>query len=235
MPTISPVATVQDHPLQFQPSLPTLTRGRLKVLSYDFIVSPYFMQLCFQCWHFCTDILVLAVHKGFSPPSKVSNYLNKFDYSPIDCYSTEMPSHPSPHHETWYLSYKLSREILLPSFNYSNNGRVFLQDGTIFYSPNCSRPAIIPLQTNYSSPPFNQPPLNSSMFKQPIWWTEFGASWALPHWPQASRPLLFLDISDWTRILFSLSTVDHPQYQLPPIFCGLKNPFCTDDGSWTAF
>ena len=85
-----------------------------------------------------------------------------------------MPSRLSPHHETWYLSYESSREISLPSFDNSNNGRVFLQDGTIFHSPNCSRPAIIPPQTNYSSPPFNQLRLNSSMFKQPIWWTEFG-------------------------------------------------------------
>ena len=145
---------------------------------------------------FCTDILVLAVREGFSPPSKVSNYLNKFDYSPIDCYSTEMPSHPSPHHETWYLSYKLSREISLPSFDYSNNGRVFLQDGTIFHSPNCSRPAIIPLQTNYSSPPFNQPRLNSSMFKQSIWWTEFGGWLSFIPLAQASRLVLFLDTSD---------------------------------------
>ena len=183
------------------------------------------MWLGFQCWHFCTDILVLAICKGFSPPSKVSNYLNKFDYSPINCYSPEMPSRPSPHHETWYLSYESSWEISLPSFDNSNNGCVFLQDGTIFHSPNCSRPAIIPPQTNYSSPPFNQPRLNSSMFRQPIWWTEFGAGWTLPHWPQASHPLLFLDTSDWTRILFSFSTVDHPQYWLPPIFCGLENPF----------
>ena len=48
-----------------------------------------------------------------------------------------------------------------------------IQGFMIFHSPNCSRPAIIPPQTNYSSPPFNQPHLNSSMFKQPIWWTEF--------------------------------------------------------------
>ena len=83
-----------------------------------------------------------------------------------------------PHDETWYLTYQPStsgrREVSLPpTFDYSNNGRVFLQDGTIFYSPNCSRPAIIPPQTTYSSPPFNQPRLNPSMFKQPIWWSQF--------------------------------------------------------------
>ena len=60
-----------------------------------------------------------------------------------------------------------------PSFDYSNNGKVFLQDGTLFYSPNCSRPAVIPHQTTYSSSPFKQSRLNVSMFKQPIWWSEF--------------------------------------------------------------
>ncbi|KAF8811665.1 hypothetical protein BYT27DRAFT_7276416 [Phlegmacium glaucopus] len=46
-------------------------------------------------------------------------------------------------------------------------------DGTIFYSPNCNRPVIIPPHTPYSSSPFTQPRLNASMFKQPIWWSEF--------------------------------------------------------------
>jgi hypothetical protein len=79
-----------------------------------------------------------------------------------------------PLSETWYLTTNGVREVSSPpSFDYRNNGRVFLQDGTIFYSPNCNRPAIIPPETTYSSSPFNQPRLNASLFKQPIWWSEF--------------------------------------------------------------
>jgi hypothetical protein len=85
-----------------------------------------------------------------------------------------MPSRP-PHDENWYLTYQPStsdfRELSPPSFDYANNGRVFLQDGTIFYSPNCNRPAVIPPQNSHN--PFRGTRLNSSMFKQPIWWSEF--------------------------------------------------------------
>ena len=85
---------------------------------------------------------------------------------------------PSSHDELWYLTYQLSTGGFWectppPLFDYSNNGSVFFQDGTIFYSPNCSQPAIILPQTTYSSSPFNQPHLNASMFKQPTWWSEF--------------------------------------------------------------
>ena len=41
---------------------------------------------------------------------------------------------------------------LPPSFDYSNNGIVFLQDGTLFYSPNCSRLAIITANLPQTSP-----------------------------------------------------------------------------------
>ena len=108
-------------------------------------------------------------------------FLSKFNYDSINCYSPEMQSRPRPrppHDETWYLTYQPStgnhQEVSLPpTFDYTNNGRVFLQDGTIFYSPNCNRPAIIPPETTYSQSPFSQARLNSSMFKQPIWWSEF--------------------------------------------------------------
>ena len=60
-----------------------------------------------------------------------------------------------------------------PTFDYLQNGHVFLQDGTIYYSPNCSRLAVIPPHTVNTSSPFNQPRLNASVFKQPIWWSEF--------------------------------------------------------------
>ena len=79
-------------------------------------------------------------------------------------------------YETWYLTYQPTsgvREVSPPSFDYRNNRYVFLHDGTIFYSPNCNRPALIPPETANSSPPFNQPRLNADMFKQPIWWSEF--------------------------------------------------------------
>ena len=88
-----------------------------------------------------------------------------------------MPSNP-PFDKLWYLTYQPStcgspEHPQPPVFDYSQNGRVFLQDGTIFYSPNCSRLAMIPPHTANSSSPFNQPRLNASMFKQPIWWSEF--------------------------------------------------------------
>jgi hypothetical protein len=88
-----------------------------------------------------------------------------------------MPSDPISN-KFWYLWYEPSTAGIQqrpppPSFDYLNNGGVFLQDGTIYYSPNCSRPAIIPPHTANSSSPFKQPRLNVSMFKQPIWWSEF--------------------------------------------------------------
>jgi len=59
-------------------------------------------------------------------------------------------------------------------FDYSQ-GRIVIQHGTIFYSPNCTRPVDIPPQPTYSSDPFKRPRLNASMFKQPVWWSQ---SWA---------------------------------------------------------
>jgi hypothetical protein len=58
-----------------------------------------------------------------------------------------------------------------PVFDYKKNGIVFVQDGTIFYSPNCSRLAKIPPSCN--NEPFNQAHLDISMFKQPVWWSVF--------------------------------------------------------------
>ena len=83
-----------------------------------------------------------------------------------------------PLDDPWYSTYQPStrgyqERASPPSFDYSNNGKVCLQDGTLFYSPNCNRPAIIPPQTTYSSTPFGKPRQNVSMFKQPIWWSEF--------------------------------------------------------------
>lgn len=60
-------------------------------------------------------------------------------------------------------------------FDYSK-GRVVIQHGMIFYSPNCNRPVDISPQPNYSFDPFKQPRLNASMFKQPVWWIE-GWAW----------------------------------------------------------
>jgi hypothetical protein len=88
-----------------------------------------------------------------------------------------MPSNPPTIDPFWYVTYQPSTrgpdEIQPPVFDYSKNGHVFLQEGTIFYSPNCTRLAIIPPHMPNSSSPFNQPRLNTSMFKQPIWWSEF--------------------------------------------------------------
>ena len=63
-----------------------------------------------------------------------------------------------------------------PAFDYSN-GSAFVQDGVIYYSPNCTRPVVIPSPPVYSvSDPFRQPRLNASMFGQPIWWS-YGWAW----------------------------------------------------------
>ena len=60
------------------------------------------------------------------------------------------------------------------TFDYSN-GSVIVQGGIIYYSPNCTQPVVIPSRPVYSSDPFRASRLNSSMFKQPVWWSE---SWA---------------------------------------------------------
>jgi hypothetical protein len=62
-----------------------------------------------------------------------------------------------------------------PVFDYSK-GKVVVQHGTIFYSPNCNRAVDIPPQSNHSFDPFKQPRLNASLFKQPVWWLE-GWAW----------------------------------------------------------
>ena len=64
---------------------------------------------------------------------------------------------------------------MAPTFDYSN-GSAVVQDGMIYYSPNCTRPVNIPLCPVYSSDPFHQPRLNASMFKQPVWWS-YGWAW----------------------------------------------------------
>ena len=62
-----------------------------------------------------------------------------------------------------------------PSFDYSN-GNAVVQNGIIYYSPNCTRPVVISPRPVYSLDPFHQPRLNVSMFKQPIWWSH-GWAW----------------------------------------------------------
>ena len=54
------------------------------------------------------------------------------------------------------------------SFNYSK-GNAYLLDGSIYYSPNCSRPVVIPPPE--SSSPYNQEKLSPSMFRQPVRWS----------------------------------------------------------------
>jgi hypothetical protein len=56
-----------------------------------------------------------------------------------------------------------------PVFDYKKDGIVFIQNGTIFYSPNSSRLVKIPPSCN--NEPFKQPRLNIAMFKQPVWWS----------------------------------------------------------------
>ena len=52
-----------------------------------------------------------------------------------------------------------------------SNGTAFVQNGILYYSPNCTRPVVIPPQTNHTTSPFNVPCLSASLFRQPIWWS----------------------------------------------------------------
>jgi hypothetical protein len=52
-----------------------------------------------------------------------------------------------------------------------SQGRAFVQEGTIFYSPNCSRTVLIPARASTLSP-FETNRLEASLFKQPVWWTD---------------------------------------------------------------
>jgi hypothetical protein len=63
------------------------------------------------------------------------------------------------------------------AFDYSN-GSAFVQNGVIYYSPNCARPVVIPQRPVYSVPdPFSQTGhIDVSMFKQPVWWSH-GWTW----------------------------------------------------------
>jgi hypothetical protein len=61
------------------------------------------------------------------------------------------------------------------NFDYSN-GSAVVQNGVIYYSPNCTRPVIIPSRPVLSSDPFRQSRLNASMFRQPVWWS-YGWAW----------------------------------------------------------
>jgi hypothetical protein len=69
----------------------------------------------------------------------------------------------------------LRKHVMAETFDYSN-GSVVVQHGIIYYSPNCTRPVVIPPRPVYSSDPFRQSRLDSSMFKQPIWWSN-GWAW----------------------------------------------------------
>src|ERR1700689_5018905 len=56
------------------------------------------------------------------------------------------------------------------TFDFSK-GRAFVQEGVLYYSPNCSRPVVIPRN---DSLPFG-PGFDMSRFKQPAWWSpQFG-------------------------------------------------------------
>ena len=61
------------------------------------------------------------------------------------------------------------------TFDYSN-GSAVVQGGIIYYSPNCTRPVVIPSRPVYSSDPFRNRRLDASMFKQPVWWSD-GWAW----------------------------------------------------------
>jgi hypothetical protein len=50
-------------------------------------------------------------------------------------------------------------------------GRAFVQEGTIFYSPNSSRTVMIPTRASTNSP-FEGVRIDATLFKQPVWWTD---------------------------------------------------------------
>ncbi|KAJ3508457.1 hypothetical protein NLJ89_g5746 [Agrocybe chaxingu] len=59
-----------------------------------------------------------------------------------------------------------------PTFDWSH-GRAIVAEGTIYYSPNCSRPPVIPppQQAYHSTTPFpKNREVTLSEFKQPVWW-----------------------------------------------------------------
>lgn len=60
----------------------------------------------------------------------------------------------------------------MPTFDYHANGRVFLQNGTIYYSPNSKRSVTIPPPTVHITSPFQHARLDVTMFKHPVWWTD---------------------------------------------------------------
>ncbi|KAH9479207.1 Enhancer of polycomb-like protein 1 [Psilocybe cubensis] len=51
-------------------------------------------------------------------------------------------------------------------------GCVFVQDGTIYCSPNLQRPVVIPPEPGHVVSPFEGKRLNAAMFKQPVWWSD---------------------------------------------------------------
>lgn len=61
------------------------------------------------------------------------------------------------------------------TFDYTN-GCAIVQDGVIYYSPNCTRSVVIPSCTVFTFDPFRQPRLNSAMFRQPVWRSD-GWAW----------------------------------------------------------
>ncbi|KAF8180869.1 hypothetical protein BJ912DRAFT_929191 [Pholiota molesta] len=71
-----------------------------------------------------------------------------------------------------------AKKKLLAKTSMSNNigidwsqAGAFVQDGTIFYSPNCSRTVVIPPHATTQSP-FCHDVLDTKDFKQPVWWTD---------------------------------------------------------------
>ena len=81
----------------------------------------------------------------------------------------------------FFFSISTDNHLLAPhqemaqTFDYSN-GSAVVQGGIIYYSPNCTRPVVIPLRPVYSSDPFRHRHLDASMFKQPVWWSD-GWAW----------------------------------------------------------
>ncbi|KJA21890.1 hypothetical protein HYPSUDRAFT_55211 [Hypholoma sublateritium FD-334 SS-4] len=62
------------------------------------------------------------------------------------------------------------------SFDYAR-GSAFVDNGRLYYSPNCSRPVVIPLRGPFSesTSPFTRRRLAFSDFLQPVWWSQ---SWS---------------------------------------------------------
>ncbi len=105
-----------------------------------------------------------------------------------------------------------------------SNGRAFMKDGDIFYSPNCAREVDVPQPLPFGGNPLypelqrngrhNLWDLDVSMYKQPAWWTiQFG--W-LAFFQTSDAQLKFRLFSALDSALTHHCLAGESGYELPP-------------------